>query len=458
MERAKILTLGSCLQIDGADSIQYKINGILGRGAYGTTFMATVQAITSIGTILDTGYHVAVKEIDMPKIRGNFNLRVKENDQEDVFDSLKFMRLSELRHPNIVRFYDVSYRPACNTAFCVMEYINGKTLDDYIDENIKLSEDEAVRITKQIGQALSYLHSRGVLHLDLKPSNIMIKDSGDIVIIDFGLSKIDSYHDKNKTIATFSAGTPGYAPLEQTQCFNEEDFPVTMDVYALGATMYKMLTGIRPPEAFDILSDGFPLYVLQRHQVSDAVSKSIAIAMAPDKERRYDSVASFLQSLEEEKPDFDINVATEIRKQPQILAGHFFVPKNIERVTVEYYAGSMKRGYYGVVNKEMVRIATSREPNATCQYRKMSDERFSIFLSNLRSLNLPTRKDTTHRCDKESDESPLFSLELYDESNELVYKFWISGWNNEEGNIDGNIFEVEKNVRQIFPLLQEATQ
>ena len=462
MGKTKFLSLGSYLQIDGADSVRYKIIGRLGQGAYGSTFMATVQILTSIGTVLDTEYVVAVKEIDMPESHGHYNPQVKCNGGGKSFDEFKLIRLSGMQHPNIVRYYDMSYRPADNTAFCVMEYINGKTLDDYIAMNNELSEEEAVRITKQIGEALTYLHSNGILHLDLKPSNIMVKESGDIVVIDFGLCKVDSFDGRQQEDRLVGegilAGTPGYAPLEQTHCVNREVFPVTMDVYALGATMYKMLTGVRPPEAIDIMNDGFPLYVLQRHHVSDAVSKSIAIAMAPEKGKRYDSVARFIQSLEEEKPFFDMKIATGEKKKPLILDGRFVVPENIQRVTVEFHQGRVYRGYYGTMNKEIVKIATSPMPDATCRYRKMTDGQFYMFLRDLRSLNLQIRPEITPRCDSYSEVSPLFSLALYDESNDMIYKYWISGWNDEEGNIDGDIYDIERKIRRVFPLLQEMTE
>ncbi|MBM6882268.1 WG repeat-containing protein, partial [Bacteroides caecigallinarum] len=94
------------------------------------------------------------------------------------------------------------------------------------------------------------------------------------------------------------SGTPGYAPLEQANYHEGKDFPVTMDVYALGATMFKMLTGVRPPEASVILNDGFPAYELQKHHVGDALTACVGKAMAALRKDRPQSVEEFLKELQ----------------------------------------------------------------------------------------------------------------------------------------------------------------
>ncbi len=170
-------------------------------------------------------------------------------------------------------------------------------IKEFFMRDINGREENTVTCGKQIGSALSYMHAHKMLHLDLKPGNIMLRKNKETVLIDFGLSKQYDENGKPETSTTVGSGTPGYAPIEQSNYHEGKDFPATMDVYALGATMYKMLTGIRPPEASEILNDGFPAYELQKHQVSDSLIASIAKVMSAMKKDRPQSVAAFLETL-----------------------------------------------------------------------------------------------------------------------------------------------------------------
>ena len=178
-----------------------------------------------------------------------------------------------------------------------MEFVEGGNLNEYIEQKNGLPEAECVKYARQIGSALSYMHAHKMLHLDLKPGNVMLRKNGDAVLIDFGLSKQYDETGKPETSTTVGGGTPGYAPLEQSDYHEGKGFPVTMDVYALGATMYKMLTGVRPPEAVEILNEGFPAYQLQEHQVSDALIACVGKAMSALRKDRPQNIDAFLELL-----------------------------------------------------------------------------------------------------------------------------------------------------------------
>lgn len=267
-------------------SYSYKIARVLGQGSFGITYLASVKMKGTLGTI-DTNIEVAIKEFFMRDINGRSGNFVTSGSNSGIYDEYKrkFMReainLSKLKHPNIIKVIE-SFE-ANNTIYYAMEYIDGGSLDDYIKKSHGLKEDEAITFIKQISSALSFMHNNKMLHLDLKPSNIMMKKSGNIVLIDFGLSKQYNSKGEPESSTKVGAGTPGYAPIEQANYCEGKEFPVTMDVYALGATMFKMLTGMRPPESSDILNYGFPLYELQTHKVSNALSVCITKAMAPTK-------------------------------------------------------------------------------------------------------------------------------------------------------------------------------
>lgn len=299
------LPLNSILQ---GKAYKYKIEKVLGQGSFGITYLATVKMSGALGSI-DANIKVAIKEFFMRDINGRVDSTVTSGSKGGLYDDYKkkFIRealnLSKLRHPNIIKVIE-SFE-ANNTVYFVMEYIGGGSLDNYISKKNCLQEEEAIRITKEVGTALSFMHSKGMLHLDLKPGNIMLKPSGEVVLIDFGLSKQYDADGEPESSTKVGAGTPGYAPIEQANYREGKGFPVTMDVYALGATMFKMLTGRRPPEASDILNEGFPMQELQQHHVSDSVAAVIAKAMAPIRKDRYDSVRTFMNALGFDSPMAD---------------------------------------------------------------------------------------------------------------------------------------------------------
>lgn len=211
--------------------------------------------------------------------------------------------LSKLQHPNIVKVFDVFDEN--NTTYYVMEFLEGQNLDDYIKQSGFTEESEAIKIISEIGNALSYMHSKRMLHLDIKPKNIMRKFDGKDYLIDFGLSKQFTEDGEPESSTSIGLGTPGYAPIEQAGYKQDGSFPATLDVYALGATMFKMLTGKRPPEATYILNEGFPKKELISKDVSDNTRSVLEKAMAPLKKQRFQTVRSFINGFAEERTIVD---------------------------------------------------------------------------------------------------------------------------------------------------------
>ena len=273
-------------------SYSYEIVKTLGQGSFGITYLAKVRMEGSLGSI-GSNMFVAVKEFFMKEINGREGTSVTSGSKGGLFADYrrKFVReaatLSKLNHPNIVNVLE-SFE-ANNTCYYVMEYIDGGSLDEMIVRHHGLSEKETVDYTIQIAGALAFMHNNRMLHLDLKPQNIMLRN-GHAVLIDFGLSKQYDESGEPESSTTVGGGTPGYAPLEQANHRYGNGFPVTMDVYALGATMFKMLTGERAPEASSILNDGFPRYKLEERGVDGRIVEIVEKAMMPMKKRRIQSV------------------------------------------------------------------------------------------------------------------------------------------------------------------------
>lgn len=332
METQNTLLKGTVLN---GSSYSYLIERILGQGSFGITYLASVKMAGALGSI-DAKIKVAIKEFFMRDINGRVESTVTSGNKGGLYDEYKrkfkreALNLSKLQHEHIIKVIE-SFE-ANNTVYYVMEYMEGGSLDDYIARNQGLKEEEAVQIVKQIGSALSFMHSQGFLHLDLKPSNIMRKESGEVVLIDFGLSKQYGSDGNPESSTKVGAGTPGYAPIEQANYREGNGFPVTMDVYALGATMFKMLTGVRPPEASEILNEGFPFDELQSRKVSNRTIACVARAMAPIKKDRYQTVAEFLNAIDsDETIVVDVQIAdSQDAEKTQIVEVEIVKPKKPE--------------------------------------------------------------------------------------------------------------------------------
>ena len=277
----------------------YEIQKILGQGTFGITYLAKVKMEGALGT-LDSNVMVAVKEFFMKEINGREGSSVTSGSNNAIFYDYrkKFKKeaenLSKLNHPNIVKVME-SFE-ANNTIYYVMEYFPGGSLDQRIDKK-GLPFDEVMKYSNQIGSALVFMHENKMLHLDLKPGNVVLDKDQNAILIDFGLSKQYDENGQPESSTTVGGGTPGYAPLEQANYHDGKDFPITMDVYALGATMYKMFVGERAPVASEILNDGFPTQIISAKCSSKEMVACVEKAMAPLKKERYQSVNELLKAV-----------------------------------------------------------------------------------------------------------------------------------------------------------------
>ena len=182
------------------------------------------------------------------------------------------------------------------TAYYVMEHIGGGSLQDKVKADGPMPEREALRYIRQVGDALRYVHGRHVMHLDVKPSNILLRpDGGGAVLIDFGISK--RYDEHGSQTSSSPVGiSQGYAPLEQYQQGGVESFQPCTDIYSLGATLYFLLTGWRPPEATTVYDSGLPPLP---PSVSPRVAAAVARAMSPRRADRPQSAEEFLRLLDD---------------------------------------------------------------------------------------------------------------------------------------------------------------
>lgn len=297
----KALQTGTQLR---SNAYTYSIERVLGTGSYGITYLATTHLKVKgpMGEI-DTEMKVAIKEFYM----SDFNTR----DDNGLVGGIetgtlveKYARkfrseavnLSTMQHPNIVKVLDCF--DANNTFYYVMEYVDGENLNSYSRTMNGVPETEAVDYIMCIASALDYMHSKRMLHRDLKPSNVMRrKRDGQLFVIDFGLSKQYEETDSPASNTTAGLGTPGYAPLEQLNAMDEGEFAPTLDIYALGATFYKILTGLTPPDATSVMNNGLPTAELERRGVSRHTIDVIKAAMHFKRIERLQTVGQFVDML-----------------------------------------------------------------------------------------------------------------------------------------------------------------
>ena len=285
MSNSSFLPIGTLL------SCQYKILQQIGAGGFGQTYLVEDQL----------GMKKVVKELFISSMctrdTDTRSVVVSVSENKDIFQQQldKFReearRIFSLSHPNIVKVSALFNEN--NTAYYVMDYIEGESLAQK-SRRTPLTEPQIMRYLNQLLSAFEYIHSHGVTHLDLKPGNIMIDRNDNVVLIDFGASKLFNIQSVNKTMMTSMRPpfTPGYAPIEQENG-NVKDMGPHCDIYALGATLYTIYVGTRPASPFEIFQNGLPEIPNASPKMQDVIKKAMAF-MVKD---RIKDIAEFRQKL-----------------------------------------------------------------------------------------------------------------------------------------------------------------
>ncbi|MGK7903089.1 MAG: GUN4 domain-containing protein [Hormoscilla sp.] len=265
---------------------KYIITERIGGGGFGVTYLAKQQR---------DGKQVAIKTLDPRRQEDEGFPKLQEKFVQEAF------RLAKCSHPHIVEVYDVFQEEALWGM--VMEYIDGKDLWFYIDDRGIFSEEEALTIIRQVGEALTCVHQQGFLHRDVKPHNIVLRrDTREAVLIDFGLAR--EYID-GRTMSQTNYRTECFAPIEQYELKAKRG--AFTDVYALAATLYYLLTEQKPFPA-EVRKQNVPIIPPQQHnsQISNRINQAILQGMELYPQDRPQSVAEFLQLLgvSEVKPLF----------------------------------------------------------------------------------------------------------------------------------------------------------
>ncbi len=253
---------------------RYLILQLVGQGGMAAVYKATNLRTKAV---------VAIKEMSQDGLSAT--------ELREALDSFRFeaVTLQRLRHANLPRVYESFSEHTRH--YLVMDYIDGKTLEQYQQDagNGPLPEADVLRWAKQIASVLSYLHSQHppIIFRDLKPSNIMLTTDGQIKLIDFGIARVFA---PGRSRDTQVLGTPGFAPPEQ---YGKAQTDARADVYAFGCTLYQLLTGYDPGTTpFNL-----PPMQSRNPNVSSHVQQAIERATKLDRDQRYPNVEAFAREL-----------------------------------------------------------------------------------------------------------------------------------------------------------------
>ncbi|TGY54400.1 serine/threonine-protein kinase [Parabacteroides distasonis] len=285
---------------------KYRLTHVVGQGGFGITYRGVwyTEVKGSLGTV-KTEVPICVKEYFFKdycyREPGSQAVKVHSETGKVLFNKFKEKLikeakiLSEVHHPYIVNVLEVFEEN--NTAYIAMEYISGFSLKYMLEKNGILPEATILKYVRQIGEALQFVHDKSILHLDIKPSNILIDKNGNARLIDFGVSKRYDI-EQEETSTTMLTLSKGFASIEQYDNEGIQVFSPRPDIYSLGATMYNLLTGKIPTES--ILRAARPLQ--NPSEINAAISpKTEAVimkAMQIIPADRFETVGEMLASLD----------------------------------------------------------------------------------------------------------------------------------------------------------------
>jgi len=280
---------------------QFRVGRVLGVGGFGITYLAFDEVLEMV---------VAVKEylprnIAVRKTGTNTVQPLSSSGEKQDFEFGLKRFLQEARtlakfeaHPNIVRvrtFFEEN-----GTGYLVMNFYEGRTLSEYLAaRNGFLPEDEALLIMEQVLEGLTAVHEEGILHRDIDPNNVYLADNGTVVLLDFGAART-AVGERTQSMSVVLKR--GYAPHEQYHSHGDQG-PWT-DVYACSATLYRVLTGYKPPEAAArILEDDLAPPNELVPPLSDATNDAVVEGLAVHPDERPQTMAAFADLLPDPPPD-----------------------------------------------------------------------------------------------------------------------------------------------------------
>lgn len=304
----------------------YRIDSYLSSGGFGNTYVATN---------IEFDERVAIKEFFMKGVtqrednQTTVSVSNSENTNSFLEQKEKFKkearRIRQLKNEHIVAVHDLFEENG--TAYYVMDYVDGENLAERLKRTGKpITEEEIREILPQILNALKSVHNAGIWHLDLKPANILVDKFGNVKLIDFGASKQLNAQKGGATTSTAISYTNGYAPREQMEQ-NYDKFGPWTDIYALGATLYNLLTNKRPPLPTDIDDD-----------ISDDKHLSLPFPSGVSEDMKM-FILQLMHTNRRQRPQSIVELETILLKDPSISKVKDNEPMDDEETIIAYPEG-----------------------------------------------------------------------------------------------------------------------
>ncbi len=396
---------------------RYILGETVGAGGFGIIYKAWDTKLETV---------VAVKEFFasrlMTRAAGEKEVIVNKKSQAE-FNYRKKRFLAEARNmakfgthrsiPNVFEFFEDN-----GTAYIVMELLHGQGLNEYLQQvNGKVDQDFVVLVANEIGNALISLHQQGIIHRDVSPDNVYICSDKElrIKLLDLGAAKLADTTDEVIDIIL----KPGYSPVEQYD--NTKSIGAWTDVYALGATLYIMLTGIKPDESTNrkINDTVTPPHELD-HSIPENLSNTIMKAMAIEKHMRFKNVTEFLKALNGEKKVTTLAKERKRRKRKRftgILAAllvvatiatsvlHSYNAKRAEQAlddaSISIWFSTEDASTENDAVDSIINDFTGKFPNIEVEVRAIPEKQYlSEITSAAKNGNLPTLFESTDLPDK----------------------------------------------------------
>ena len=268
---------------------RYEILELIGSGGMANVYKARCHRLNRL---------VAIK-ILKSDLADNADFRRRFHDESQA--------VAQLSHANIVSVYDVSTNP--DREYIVMELIDGITLKQYMERRGRMDWRESLHFITQIMRGLSHAHSRGIIHRDIKPQNIMVLRDGSVKVADFGIACLAN---QGQTLTQEALGSVHYISPEQAR---GDRIDARSDIYSAGVVLYEMLTGRLPFEgdsAVSVAIQHLSSVPLAPREVNPDIPEQLELicmkAMAPDLDKRYASADAMIEDLEKFRRDPSVDM------------------------------------------------------------------------------------------------------------------------------------------------------